>query len=144
MLEAALREGKLERDAKVAKTIGLAWFVAREHERAKEALSDAATLAEDGQLYVRLAQLNIERESWAEAAAAGRKALRKGGLDSPGKVHLLVGIAEARRGRKAAARKAFRAAAKSPKTRRSAEGWMKFLSSSETPVTAAGSGTSPE
>lgn len=129
VLTTALQKKKLKLDAEVAKVIAESLFVARDDKRAAPALNRAAGLAKDGELYVRLAQLELENERWVKAVEAGKKAVSKGGLKSPGKAHLLIGIAEARRGRTAAAKQAFAKASKSPNTARSAQGWLKYLSS---------------
>ncbi len=127
-LEDAISAKVIPLDAEVAALLANAWYLARDAEKAAPALTRAAQIAKDGKLYLRLAQLEVERERWGAAVEAGNKAVAAGKLDDPGAVHLLVGIAETRRGRPAAAREAFERAAKSPSSKKAAVGWMKYLS----------------
>ena len=127
-LEKVLKDGKLKMDAANAKLLATAWMQSRDTKKAVPALEGAAKLSKDGELYVRLAQLELENERYKEAIEASEKALKKGGVKNPGQIHLLVGIAEVRRGRESAAIKAFERAAKVPASRRSALGWIKFIS----------------
>jgi tetratricopeptide (TPR) repeat protein len=69
------------------------WIAAREYEAAVDPLERAASLSDDGELYVRLAQVHVQRENWDGATGALRKALEKGHLDQTGDAHLLMGIA---------------------------------------------------
>ena len=131
MLEESLRQKRLTMDAEVGKLVATSWFGARAHDKAAPALERAGRLSKDGELFFRLAQLEVERERWPAAISAGRKALEKGGLNNTGAVHLLIGIAEARRGRPGPAKAAFERAAKSPRSKRAALGWIKFLSSEQ-------------
>ena len=130
LLEASLKTGPLKMNAEVAKLVATAWLQSRNSEKAAPALKDAAELAKDGELYVRLAQLELEREKWKAAISASQKALKMGGLKSRGDVHLLAGIAHVRLGHQDQALKAFEQASKDASSKRVAQGWIKFLSSS--------------
>ena len=126
LLEKHLKDGKIEMNASNAKLLATAWVQSRDADKAVPALGQAAKLADDGELYVRLAQVELERENWKEAVAASEKALKKG-VKSRGQVHLLVGIAEVRAGNDSKAIKAFERAKKDESTRRAAMGWIKFI-----------------
>lgn len=126
VLEDAVKGGRIEMDKEIARVIALSLFAARDLDRAAPALARAGKLSNDGNLYMRLAQLEVERQRWDQAITAGKKALGKG-LKEPGQAHLLIGISETRQGRTDAARRAFLIAKKSPSSRRAAEGWLTFL-----------------
>ena len=130
LLESSLKEGSVQNNADVAKLLATAWLQSRDVDKAVPALDAAAKLAKDGELYVRLAQLELERERFKQAISASEKALKKGGIGKRGQVHLLVGIAQVRLGNQSKALKAFERAAKEDSTRRSALGWIKFLKES--------------
>ena len=102
-------------------------LAARENERALEPLEEAASLADDGEAYVRLSQVHIQAERWPEARAALRQAFDKGGLKDPGHAHLLLGIAAYQEKRFGQARSAFARARGHEKTRDMAERWMQFV-----------------
>ena len=55
-------------------------------------MRQAADLSEEGNLYVRLGQVNMQREEWSEAVRLLGKAIAKGDLKGPGNVHLLLSI----------------------------------------------------
>lgn len=131
VLEEAIGGKKLKIDAEVAKIVGNAYFAAREDAKAAPALKRAAGLAKDGELYLRLAQLQSENEKWEAAVNSARQALKKGGLKSPGRAHMLLGIAEARRGRNVEARKAFVQASRIPAVARTAKGWIDYIARTE-------------
>lgn len=93
LLTAKLDEGVIEGDQKLYEMLSNAWVAAREYQKALPVLEQAATLAEDGNLFVRLGEVNMQLEDWAAAAAAFDKGLDKGGVRDEGAVHLLLGIA---------------------------------------------------
>lgn len=112
------------------------WLHARERDRALPPMQRAAELAEDGNGYVRVAQLHVDREEWSEARTALNKALEKGELRHPGHAQLLLGIASANEKRWDEAEQAFAAAREDEKTEKAAEYWLRHL------ATQAGSGDS--
>lgn len=130
VLEKGLQEAKIERNPKTTRLLSTAWLQSRNVDRARPALDEAAKMADDGDLYMRLAQLELESERWEAAVTASRKALRKG-LEDPGESHLLIGIAEMRSGSPGKAKEAFEQASKTPKSRKAAESWLKFLETSQ-------------
>lgn len=125
LLEGPIKAGQLNLTADVAKLVATAWLQARDVDKAAPALRKAAELARDAELYVRLAQLELDRERYRQAVSAGEAALELGGLDRPGRVELLIGIAHLRSGRRNSALAAFRRASKDTSTRSSAEAWIR-------------------
>ena len=129
VLQTALKDGKIERNAESTKLIATAWVQSRDTDKAAPALNAAGKLAKDGELYYRLAQLELERENWKKAVSAAEKAIKKGGLKSKGQVYLLIGISHLRDGNLDSSRKAFERASKQKGTERPAKSWIKFLAS---------------
>lgn len=103
------------------------WVAARERDRALPPMRKAAELAEDGNAYVRLAQIFIEREEWSEARGALDKALAKGNLKHPGHAQLFLGIALANEKQWGEAERAFASAHQDEVTAQAAEYWLKHL-----------------
>lgn len=93
LLSAKLDAGVLKADQKLYELLSNAWIAAREYRSALPPLEQAAGLADDGNLFVRLGEVNMQIEDWPAAAAAFDKALEKGGVRNEGSVHLLLGIA---------------------------------------------------
>lgn len=100
---------------------------AREYHNALDPLAKAAELSEDGDLYVRLAQVYLEVEEWAEARKAIKNALQKGDLNNEANAHLLLGIVLFNEKSLDSARSSFEVALKSEKTRSSAQQWLKHV-----------------
>jgi tetratricopeptide (TPR) repeat protein len=127
VLERGLEEGRIDRDREVLELLGNAWIAAREYEKAIEPLQQAAELAEDGRLYLRLGQVRVQREDWKEATGLIQKAIEKGGLEDAGKAHLLLGISYYSDDHPESARTAFRQAQKHESTRTDATTWLEHI-----------------
>ena len=127
VLEQGLEEGVIESDADALEMLSNSWVAAREFERAIEPLERAASFAESGNLYVRLAHVHVQQESWEQAAAALAKALEKGGLDNRGDAELLMGIAHYSQERPLDARQWFDRARRHATTRKAAETWIDHI-----------------
>ena len=90
-------------------------------------LGRAAELSDDGNLYVRLGQVHIQREEWGDAAQMLRRALDKGDLRDQGNAVLLVGIALYNDSKSAEARRYFARARKYEDTRVEADRWITHI-----------------
>ena len=128
LIEKLLKDQKIENNDKNTRLLATAWLQARDTDKAIPALEKAGKLAKDGELYMRLAQLELEREKFKDAIEASKQALKKG-VKQPGQVHMLVGIAEHRLGNDGKAIKAFERAAKDQSAKRAAQNWIKFIAS---------------
>lgn len=128
-LEKAMQEGKVERNQRNYELLAQAWVQAREYEKGIDALSKAAEFAEAGDLYVRVAQLQMSVANWEGAKTAARKAIEKGGLESKetGQAWLLVGTAAAEEKDFDTAINAFNKARGYPETRQTASQWLSFV-----------------
>jgi tetratricopeptide (TPR) repeat protein len=127
VLDKGLEAEVIESDAPAFEMLSNSWIAAREYDRAVAPLERAAGLSDGGDLYVRLAQVHIQREKWSEAADALRRALEKGGLDNAGDAQLLMGIAYYSQKQPERARGWFGRARKHPETRDEADTWIKYI-----------------
>jgi len=123
----SLDEKIFEGDAKAYELLSNSWISAREYENAAKPLARAAELSQGGDLYVRLAQVHIQREKWSEAAAALHLALEKGGLASVGDAQLLMGIAYYSQDKPQQALKWFVRARQREETRDEAKNWLQYI-----------------
>ncbi|MBW2274295.1 MAG: hypothetical protein JRG96_13560 [Deltaproteobacteria bacterium] len=89
VLQQVLDDGTIESESDSWETLSNSWIGAREYKKAAGPLERAAELAEDGRLYVRLAQVHIQREDWSDAQRALRLGIDKG-LEQPGEAYLLM------------------------------------------------------
>lgn len=127
VLEHALEEGTISRSAETYELLANSWIAAREYERSAPPLIRAAELSEDGNVYVRLGQVHMQREAWPEAWAMLEKAVAKGGLEDPGNANLLLGISYYNGGRVGPARASFQRARQHSSTRGEANRWITHL-----------------
>jgi tetratricopeptide (TPR) repeat protein len=127
ILEKELAADRIESDREVLELLGNSWIAAREFGNAVEPLRKAAMLSDDGKLYLRLAQVHVQREEWKEAASLLQKALEKGGLNDPGKAHVLLGICYFSDDQPGRARSAFVRAQSHDSTREEAKAWIEHI-----------------
>ncbi len=127
LLEKGLEEGVIEPDAKALELLANSWLAARESDRAFGPLQKAAELSDDGDLYVRLGRVNMQREQWGEAVKLFTKAIDKGDLKKPGSVRLLLGISYYNDQKTERARSAFLRAREYENTRERAEQWITHI-----------------
>lgn len=128
-----LDAGVVKESARSWQLLADSWLHARERDRALVAMRKAAELAEDGNVYVRLAQLLVGREEWSEARHALEHAVDKGNLRHPGHAQLLLGIANVNEQRWGPARRALSAAKRDEKTQKAAEYWLSQLTKQQRP-----------
>jgi tetratricopeptide (TPR) repeat protein len=127
VFEAEMAADHFEDDPEALELLSAAWILAREVPKAEEPLARAAELVAKGELYVRLAQIQMLQEEWGEAATTLRKALAKGGLREPAQVQLLLGIAYYNERDLREARTWFAHAQQSGSTREQAQTWLEHI-----------------
>jgi tetratricopeptide (TPR) repeat protein len=127
ILTESIEAKRVNPDAKVQEKLGSCWVAAREYDKAIPPLRRAADLAASGDLYVRLGEVQMQREDWQGAIEALRRGLEKGGLKDPGNAQLLLGIASYSQKKPQEARSWFQRAREHGKTRAQAEGWLRHL-----------------
>jgi tetratricopeptide (TPR) repeat protein len=127
IMRKGLSDGTVENTSKNLELYANSLLHAREYTAAIEPLAEAADLSEDGDLYVRLAQVHLEVENWKRARKALEAAIERGGLRDEGSAHLLLGISNFNEDRFLSARSAFQTAAETEKTADSATKWLKHV-----------------
>ena len=127
LLSEKLDDGTIEKDVKSYELLANSWIAAREYDKSLPPLRLAADMSEDGNLFMRLGQVYLQREDWNQAAENLDKALTKGGLKNPGNALLLLGISNYNEGRVGAARTYFGKARQHDESKPSAERWLKHL-----------------
>ena len=127
LLQSEMRSGALKKDGNNLELLFLAWHTARDDHRAALALEGAAQLASNGRLYLRLAQLFIDRGQWQKGEQAIREALRKGKLTDTGHARLLLGVALLKQSNLAGAKKAFEKAGTITDSTHAARQWLAYL-----------------
>ena len=127
ILDKELASGTVTSTFEHWRLLAQAWTMSQEHERAIPALTRAAELAPDGRMDVILSQTLMNLDRWEEAVAAARTALRKGGLNRPDQVQVMLGQALFELGRFDEARDAFIAAQADQRSRQLAAQWLAYI-----------------
>ncbi len=129
VLSEAMDRGQVEENTENLRLLLNAWTMAREMDRAVSAIDKLAQLAEDGEYYHRKAMLLNETGEWDGVVESCRLALEKGGLERPGEVWVLQGVALAELRRFDEAIDAFESARSSGNddTRRNAKAWIGYV-----------------
>ncbi len=126
LLQAEIDAGNIEATQKNLELASQAWYMSGNVAKAVPPLERAAELAEDGELYIRVARIYMDLYEWKPAEKAARKALDRG-VKEPGDAWLLVGMALARGDRLDAARIAFVKSAEFDSSEKWAKQWMRFV-----------------
>ncbi len=127
VLAKAIAEGQVERDPEALELLANSWIAAREYDKALDPLREAAERSTDGNLYLRLGQVYMQREEWGRATEMLQKAVQKGGLKSFGNAQLLLGICYYNDQRVDQARSSFARAREHEATREAAERWITHI-----------------
>lgn len=127
VLEGAIRRGDVARTVTNYEQLSTAWFMARETPNATEALSAAAGASDRGELELRVAQLYMEQEDWAQAVNHLGEARRKGGFKDESKLWILEGYALYNLKEYERAREVFAEAQKFEQIRSDAEAWVRHI-----------------
>ncbi len=93
VLEAAIERRQVTLDEKLYEKLANCWIAAGELDRSIAPLQRAAELAPNGETFVRLGEVQAQREDWPAAIAAIQRGIDKGQLKDPGNAELWLGIA---------------------------------------------------
>lgn len=127
VLERGFAAKKVEGTERNFETLANAWLVAREWEKAEVAMAQAAQASDKGELFKRLAQIQMESENWKGALESLKKARQKGGLKDPGEAAFLLGVVAVQLKQWDVAEQALRAAMQSDKMAKMAAEWLNHL-----------------
>lgn len=128
ILENALQSGEVEANAEHYKQSFEYWLMAREQAKATVALKQAATLSGEMALYLKLAQLYMEREQWQ----AMHKTLLHACSDTigdkyVGQANLLLGVSQLKLGDRVSARRSLINATLMGSQWQKANQWLQFM-----------------
>ncbi len=126
ILEREMNAGRVSKSRKNLELLANMWRQAREYDRAIPVLTAAANIASTGSLYERLGEAYYSEEQYDKAEKAFRKALEKG-IKKPGNAYILIANSLYERNRPVQAIKEFKKAAQYPYSRKTANGWVRFI-----------------
>jgi tetratricopeptide (TPR) repeat protein len=92
VIEQGLKDKVIERNAKNLRSLGQAWQMAQEVDKAIPVLEDAAKMADDGRIYDRLAYVYLEADRYDECVRSANGALDKGGVRKKQSTYFVRGL----------------------------------------------------
>lgn len=126
-LDEAIQKKLVKVDFKLYEKQANCWVAARDFAKSIGPLQKAAEMSSNGDLFVRLGEVQVQRNEWASAVTALQNGLRKGGLRDTGNAQLLLGIAQYNQKNYAGAREAFNRARNFEKHRKMADGYLQLI-----------------
>lgn len=127
LLDAAIDKKIVATDSKLYEKQANCWIAAREYAKSIAPLGKAAQMSENGDLFVRLGDVQVQRNEWTGAADALSKGIDKGGLKDLGYAQLMLGIALYNQKKYSQAISWFEKAQSSSKSRRTATGYLQLI-----------------
>ncbi len=131
VMQKGIEDNKIESNEKHWKSVAGNWHLAHELDKALVAYERAGRLASDGEHFMRMGNIYVEREDWKKAIDAYNKALGKGGLkaNDTGRVLLNKGIAQFQAGNSNAAIATLEKAQKYDNVSNNASQWKNHIRS---------------
>jgi len=92
VMEKGIEDETIEANARNLRSLGQAWQLAQEVDKAIPVFEDAAKLADDGKIFERLSYLYLEADRFEQCVVAANGALNKGGLSRRQSVYVVRGM----------------------------------------------------
>lgn len=127
VLEAAIEKRIVTLDEKLYEKLANCWIAAQEFDKSLAPLQRAAELAPNGDTFIRLGEVQVQREDWDAAIAAVQRGVDKGQLRDPGNAQLMLGIAHYNQKRYSEAVPYFNRARQSDKHRQIADSYLQAI-----------------
>jgi len=128
ILEKEIAAGRIKKNKKNWEELGNAWFQSREMKKAVQPLTNAARLASEGDIYLRLCQTYASDEEWGNAERDCAAAVNKGGLKTNGGLaYQILAIARYEQGDREGAMDAFDKCQDWERTERDCRTWYRYV-----------------
>jgi tetratricopeptide (TPR) repeat protein len=137
ILEKALENGQLETNAANFEMLSQAWRYAAEREKSIVALSQAASLSENGDNYLQQAYLHFDMAQWKETEKALTLGFKKGlSEEHKGEAWLLMGMSHFKMKHYKAAIEACEQAQNYEKSKKHSKSWISYIANEQRKVEA--------
>lgn len=127
VIDKGIKEKKIERTSENLKLLAQAYQMAQELQKSIPNLEAAAKLSDKGELYSRLAGIYLDLDKNEQAVSMGDRALKKGGLDRPGQLYIVLGMANANLKKYDDALSNLKKALKDDRSKKMAEQWISYV-----------------
>ena len=125
ILSQAIERKQLAEDSGIYEFLGNCWIAAREYQKAIDPLVRAGELADNGEPFVRLAEVYFQREEWDQVTGVLQRSFGKGKLKKLGSAQLMMGLALYNQKKLDDARTWFERAQTHSESKSQAEGWLR-------------------
>ncbi len=107
VLEKAMGDNSVDSTERNLRLLSQSWYQAREDKKSIPPLERAASMSGEGELYIRLAQSQLNLDEWEDAISSINKGLNKGGVKRRDKAYVMLGMAHLNKKRLDDAESAF-------------------------------------
>ncbi|MEQ8861418.1 MAG: tetratricopeptide repeat protein [Pseudomonadales bacterium] len=107
VLERGIEAGVVDRTDRTLQSLGQAWQLSQEVDKAIPVYLEAAKLSDDGGIYERLASLYLDNDEYDDCVDAANGALDKGGLRNVQSMYVIRGMCQYNMDKMTDARKSF-------------------------------------
>lgn len=129
LIDKEMKSGRVKKSAKNYRLLSQAWTLSMEDAKAIPALKEAARLSDEGELNLRLGNAYLNLSQYGECVSAVQAGIRKGGIKSPDNAQISLGMCLYNLKKYGDAKKAFAAAAKTPRSKRISGQWIAVINS---------------
>ncbi|MGD7034461.1 tetratricopeptide repeat protein [Methylotuvimicrobium buryatense] len=127
LLETEIENKRVSRNYENLKLLFGCWQLAREHNRARQVLTEAAAISPNGEDYLLSGRIAMQRGDWTIAKQEFQKSLRKGGLKRKAHARLWLGIAALKSQDETLARHSLEAVLNVADVKQEAAYWLKRI-----------------
>jgi len=131
IMSAGLESGTIESTETNWRVLAQAWQLAQEDEKAIPAMTRAASLTDDGELDLRLAQSYQNLAQYENCVEAARRSIQKGDLRREDQANMILGACLFELKQYSEARTAFEIAARDDRSRTGARSWIDYVNLEE-------------
>ena len=127
LLQEKMDAGTVPKTEKNYRLLSQAWMLSQEDKKAIPALQAAAKLTTDGELDQRLANAFLNVGQYGDCVTSANTAIRKGSLKNPDNIQISLGMCLYNLRRYADANAAFKAASRTPRSKRVSGQWITVI-----------------
>ena len=127
VLEKAMGDNSVDSTERNLRLLSQSWYQAREDKRSIPPLERAANMSGEGELFIRLAQSQLNLDLWDDAIGSINKGLNKGGLKRRDKAYVMLGMAHLNKKRLNDAESAFLKARDAGGSDKQVRQWLAFV-----------------
>ena len=127
LLSKSIDDGTVVAEEKYLDMLAQSYIAAKSDDKAIPVLIKASIIAETGKFDAFLAQSYLNTEQWPLAIKSAEQAIKRGGIERIGNMHLVIGMSNFNLQKFDQSLKAFAQAEKLPETTKTAKQWYKYV-----------------